>query len=104
VKRPSRVWVSVILVLVGVAPLVSVALAGFIAQVNGCGLHEGYPQPCIVLGADIGGVLYTMTALGWLMLISLLFLAGGLLGLATEGLRSLAHRMLKKRRHDKTGR
>ncbi|MBU4611189.1 hypothetical protein IMZ29_11790 [Achromobacter sp. GG226] len=92
------------MVLVGVAPLASVALAGFIAQVNGCGLHEGYPQPCIVLGADIGGVLYTMTALGWLMLISLLFLAGGLLGLAAEGLRWLTHLALKKRRHDKLGR
>ncbi|MXO99297.1 hypothetical protein GRI97_09880 [Altererythrobacter xixiisoli] len=74
------------MILIGIAPLASVALAGVIADLNGCGLHEGFAQPCSVLGADIGGVLYTMTTLGWLMLISLFFLAGGLLGLAGEAL------------------
>lgn len=81
-----RIWMLILMILIGIAPLVSVVLAGQIADLNGCGLHEGFVQPCIVLGTDIGGVLYNMTALGWLMLISLFFLAGGLLGLAKESL------------------
>ena len=65
--------------------MASVALAGAIADLNGCELHEGYSQPCLVLGADIGEILHTMVVMGWLMLVSLFFLAGGLLGLAWEG-------------------
>lgn len=86
----TRIWVLIILVIIGIAPLASVALAGVVADLNGCELHEGYPQPCLVLGVDIGGALHTMVVMGWLMLISLFFLAGGLLGLAWEGLLLLA--------------
>lgn len=80
---------------VGVLPLLSVAVAGFIADLNGCGLHEGFVQPCVMFGKDIGGLLYNMVAIGWLMLISLFFFAGGLLGLGIEGV-SLLLRMIRK--------
>lgn len=73
------------MVIIGIAPLASVVLAGLIAQWGGCALHEGFAQPCMVFGADIGGLLYTMAVMGWLMLISLFFLAGGLLGLGWGG-------------------
>lgn len=90
---PRRIVVLILMVIIGVAPLASVALAGLIADLNGCGLHEGFAQPCLVMGVDIGGLLYTMTALGWLMLISLFFLAGGVLGLAGEALKWLFHKV-----------
>lgn len=95
-RVPRRIWLLILMIFIGIAPLASVFLAGFIADLNGCSLHEGFVQPCIVLGADIGGLLYNMIALGWLMLISLFFLAGGLLGLAKEGL-LLIFRMITTR-------
>jgi len=91
-----RLGLLILMVVIGIAPLASVFLAGTIADLNGCSLHEGFVQPCIVLGADIGGLLYNMIAIGWLMLISLFFLAGGLLGLAKE-LLLLCFRMITKR-------
>ena len=95
-KVPRRIWLLILMIFIGIAPLASVFLAGLIADLNGCSLHEGFVQPCIVLGADIGGLLYNMIALGWLMLISLFFLAGGLLGLVKEGL-LLIFRMITTR-------
>lgn len=86
------------MVVIGIAPLVSVALAGLIADWNGCALHEGYAQACILFGTDIGGVLYTMTVMGWLMLISLFFLAGGLLVLAWEGVLLIARTLSQRHR------
>lgn len=94
-KVPRKIWLLVLMVMVGVLPLVSVAIAGLIADLNGCGLHEGFVQPCIMLGADIGGLLYNMVAFGWLMLISLFFFAGGLLGLLVEG-SALLIRMIRR--------
>ena len=49
-------------------PILSVAAAGTIASWNGCTLHEGFKNPCIVNGRDIGGTLYSMGVMGWLMI------------------------------------
>lgn len=95
-RVPPRIWLLILMILTGIAPLASVFLAGLIADLNGCGLHEGFVQPCIALGTDIGGLLYNMTAFGWLMLISLFFLAGGLLGLAKEGLLLILRRATRR--------
>ncbi|MBT9246111.1 hypothetical protein KM031_17665 (plasmid) [Gemmobacter fulvus] len=95
-KVSRRIGLLILMVVIGIAPLVSVALAGLIAESNGCALHEGFAQPCIVFGADIGGVLYTMAVMGWLMLISLFFLGGGLLGLAWEGILLVLRRMSRR--------
>ena len=97
-RVPWRIWLLILMVLIGIAPLASVALAGLIAELNGCGLHEGFAQPCIVAGVDIGGLLYTMTVMGWLMLVSLFFLAGGLLGLAKEGVLLVVRKIWARQR------
>lgn len=81
------------MVVVGIAPMISVLLAGLIAELNGCSLHEGFIQPCIVFGTDIGGVLYTMGVMGWLMLASIFLAAGGLLGLAYEAVLLIVQRL-----------
>ncbi len=70
--------------LIGSLPIISVALAGFIATVNECPLNEGGVQPCILWGRDIGGLLYTMAVMGWLGLFSIFIVAAGLLGIAWE--------------------
>lgn len=79
-----RILINLLLIAIGIAPMVSVVLAGMIAEQAGCQLHEGFVQPCIVYGTDIGGVLYTMGVMGWLMLGSVFLLAGGVLGLVGE--------------------
>jgi len=97
-RVPRRIWLLILMIVIGIAPLASVALAGLIAELNGCALHEGFAQPCIVSGVDIGGLLYTMAVMGWLMLISLFFLAGGLLGLAKEGVLLVVRKIWSRQR------
>jgi hypothetical protein len=52
-------------------PIISVVIAGSIASWNGCTLHEGFVNPCIVGGRDIGGTLYSMGVMGWFMLATI---------------------------------
>jgi hypothetical protein len=52
-------------------PIASVAIAGTIAAWNGCTLHEGFANPCIVNGRDIGHTLYEMGVMGWFMLATI---------------------------------
>ena len=57
--------------LLAASPLISVMIAGWIAETNGCTLHEGFVNPCVVNGTDIGQDLYAAFVLGWLMLATL---------------------------------
>jgi len=70
----SRRWQYRIL-LIGLAitlsPLISVLVSSAIAQANGCTLHEGFVNPCVVMGRDIGDSLYAGFVMGWLMLLTL---------------------------------
>ncbi|WIY52842.1 hypothetical protein O9Z70_15525 [Devosia sp. YIM 151766] len=52
-------------------PLASVYLTYLIADANGCQVNEARVQPCLVLGADWGGLLYNMGVMGWFMLATL---------------------------------
>jgi hypothetical protein len=61
----------VLILAVALAPLVSVMIAGTIAEANGCTLHEGFVNPCMVDGTDMGETLYAMGVMGWLMLATI---------------------------------
>jgi hypothetical protein len=63
--------VVVIILLVAFSPLISVVIAGSIANAHGCTLDEGSVHPCIVNGTDMGETLYTMGVMGWLMLATI---------------------------------
>jgi hypothetical protein len=52
-------------------PIALVAIAGLIASWNHCTLHEGFANPCIVNGRDIGSTLYGMGVMGWFMLATI---------------------------------
>lgn len=52
-------------------PIASVVIAGTIASWNGCTLHEGFPNPCVVNGKDMGDTLYAMGVMGWFMLATI---------------------------------
>ena len=58
--------VILFILLLGASPLISTAIAGSIAEANGCTLHEGFVNPCIINGEDWGQDLYTFGVLGWL--------------------------------------
>lgn len=76
------VWVLIVIILVALGPLIGVVVAGGIASANGCTLHEGFANPCVVVGVDMGGLLYGLGVLGWLMLASIPLGAMALLGWA----------------------
>jgi hypothetical protein len=53
------------------APIFSVLLAGFIADLTGSTLNESGAHPFIILGFDIGGLLYSMFVFGWFAMLTL---------------------------------
>ena len=89
-------WLSAaVIIVLAAAPLISVIVAGSIADANGCRVDEGSVHPCLVNGVDMGETLYALGVLGWLMLVSLPF---GLLALAIWLVVLLVHRTAWKRR------
>jgi hypothetical protein len=59
------------IVLVAVAPFISVLISAVIAGVLGCELDEGSLHPCPFMGVDLGEMLYVMFVLGWFGLLTL---------------------------------
>lgn len=50
--------------------MIPVMTASVIASACGARLDEGGPHTCIVLGKDIGGLLYSMGVMGWFGLLT----------------------------------
>lgn len=70
-------WGMTIAIVACLAPALGLLVAVLLAKLNDCTLNEGFVTPCIVLGRDAGGTLYTLAVSGWLMLATLP-IAGGL--------------------------
>ena len=66
--RPASLAILSCLTLLGFAPLIAAAAASAIALRYGCRLDEGDAHPCVVLGHDVGELLYDMLVLSWLAL------------------------------------
>lgn len=65
-------WILLAAILLfATAPVISVAIAGMIAEANGCRLHEGFANPCVIGGVDWGGTLYALGVMGWFMLATI---------------------------------
>ena len=88
-QRRKNVLSYVAMTVIGLVPLLSVFLAGQVAAAYGCRLNEGGPNPCVIKGYDAGEILYTMTVLGWLMLVTNLALIAGVAGILWEGFRAM---------------
>lgn len=82
-------------ILACLSPMISVAIAGYIASSHGCTLHEGFPNPCVINGTDYGETLYTMGVLGWLMLATMPIAAGLLLLWIVVEVAAFIHRRRK---------
>ena len=52
-------------------PLLPALIASTIASAHGCQLDEGGTHPCIVMGSDWGGTLYTMFVMAWLGIVTM---------------------------------
>lgn len=61
----------VLTLLLAVAPLIVTLGAGTYAANHGCVLHEGFVNPCIVDGQDIGQTLYQLGMVGWFAIATL---------------------------------
>jgi hypothetical protein len=61
----------VLIVLVAAAPLLVTMGAGTYAASHGCTLHEGFVNPCIVDGRDVGQTLYKLGMVGWFSIATL---------------------------------
>lgn len=59
-----------LVLLLGLAPVLSVILSSLIAEARGCALHEGGISPCTLAGQDIGPALYAMFVAGWLLFLT----------------------------------
>jgi hypothetical protein len=57
--------VIILILLLGASPIIVAIIAGTIAEVNGCTLHEGFVNPCVINGKDWGQDLYAMGVLGF---------------------------------------
>lgn len=89
-------WVTLaVILLLAALPVISVIIAGTIADANGCRVDEGSVHPCLVGGTDMGELLYTLGVLGWLMLLSI---PAGLAAIGIWAVILLAHRFSWKRK------
>ena len=68
-----------VIVLFSAAPLLSVLFTGLVAGANGCAVNEAFVQPCMVLGMDLGGLLYFTGVMGWFMLATVPLGGGALI-------------------------
>ena len=60
----------VAIVIFAFCPIVPMAFAVTLASVNGCKLHEGFTNPCVIAGSDWGSALYQMGISFWYLFIT----------------------------------
>ena len=80
-----------LIILLMISPIIPVSISSSIAERNGCVVHEGFVNPCIIDGVDQGEMLYQMGMMGWFFLATAPL---GLLGLAIWLVAVVVHRIL----------
>lgn len=85
---------ALVILLISGAPLLSVSLASVIATIGDCKAIEARVLPCVILGVDLGWLVYGLGIMGWLMLLSLPF---GAMALPVLVLVVTAHYLLWQR-------
>lgn len=64
-------WMMGFCLLVCMLPLAGVLVTSVVANSLGCRVDEGSVHPCYLAGVSIGGALYTLGVMGWLMIAAL---------------------------------
>ena len=62
--------------LICLSPAAVLTAVAITAGILGCRVHEGFKEPCLAGGTDIGGTLYAFGMSGWLLIATLPILAG----------------------------
>lgn len=76
-------------VLIVWTPFLLLVLSLVVARLTGCTVNEARAQPCRIAGLDIGGLLYTLMMMGWLVIPLLPFMALTLIGAVAAGVLAL---------------
>ncbi|MGE7414680.1 hypothetical protein [Methylobacterium tarhaniae] len=76
-------------VLIVWTPFLLFVLSLVVTRLTGCTVNEARAQPCRIAGLDIGGLLYTLMMMGWLVIPLLPFMALTLIGAAVAGVLAL---------------
>ncbi len=91
--RPRRGGNRRVIVLLGVVivwtPFLLLVLAMLLARLTGSEVNEARAHPCRVVGIDLGGTLYAMMMMGWLLIPLMPFMVLTLLGGAIAGVAAL---------------
>ncbi|MBR9651199.1 hypothetical protein [Thalassovita aquimarina] len=95
IRRRRTLLISIVL-LISLAPAISMFWASWFAERHDCVLHEGYVNPCIVGGKDWGETLYTAFVMGWLMMLTLPVAATILLVLTLKAAFNLIRRVIRR--------
>lgn len=71
-------------------PALLLGLGIGLAVLTGCHVDESRRHPCVICGLDLGGLLYTLHVMGWLMIPMLPFMGITILVGLWMGLSALA--------------
>lgn len=63
-KKP--ILLIVLSILFALGPIILLIIGMTVAEINSCELHEGYANSCIVLGIEMGDLLYITAVIPWL--------------------------------------
>ena len=71
-RASTWLWISLALIVAfALSPLALAIGAGEFGAAMGCRVDEGGAYPCLVLGADIGGLLNELFVFGWFMFLTI---------------------------------
>jgi hypothetical protein len=85
--------IAALAMLACLSPVAALTYVAYMANRYGCTVHEGFVNPCIVEGVDIGARLYALGMTGWLLLATLpVFVAVAALWIVVEVARWVAAR------------
>ena len=73
--RIIRAVMLVLILAFGLLPFLVTVVAGRIARMAGCELHEGYATECVIRGMDVGEVLYAAGLSFWVTVLAMPTLA-----------------------------
>lgn len=67
IMRKAGFWIFICGIVFALLPVASLLIAVTVANMGGCMLDEASTHPCVLLGADWGGLLGFMAMAGWLV-------------------------------------
>lgn len=76
-------------VLIVWTPFLLLVLSLVVTRLTECMVNEAGAQPCRIASLDVGGLLYTLMMMGWLVIPLLPFMALTLIGAAVAGVLAL---------------